>query len=461
MTTQQQDFTELVDAKRQSFGIKGISKKRLRVRGKKVKSTAEVKQWIYEIIAAAPKTPKQLQTETGFSAMHVWRYTKQLLEEGRIEKDGHTFKKKGLSDLQLRLHRITELNKESFSQIAIIQPLIENMKRPDLISGDAQSNYTQFRSICLGRTVPSFKCHPEDWHAHDTTTAFRDEYFKYKNTNRLPAHIRRTLRAFYQLCLKYPLTKMEALQLAIDGSIDGAGKYADCKFSSGGQFEDLISYFLKENKLELAAYVSFATETFGRPERVFQARIQDFSLTKEKIERTKATWDADWIYDSRLVADRRMQLELYPALREKIVIETVELEIIEGKLYESKTNVTWPKEIRNPLAVSTVKKWVADRMGSSNEKRIFGNDGGSFYQFGKRVNVALKEGYRAIGLTHQYFYIRPSYALRHCGAHLWLVRTGYNYDAVASMGWEEINTLRKFYGKYDPTHRKQAYRMAY
>lgn len=253
---------------------------------------------------------------------------------------------------------------------------------------------------------------------------------------------------------------MEGLQLGIDGSIDEAGKYADCKFS-GSQFEDLIRYFLEENNLELAAYVSFATETFGRPERVFQTAIQDFSLTKEKIERTKATWDADWIYDSRLVADRRMQLELYPALREKIVIETVELEIIEGKLYESKTNVTWPKEIRNPLAVSTVKKWFANRMGSSNGKRIFGNGGESFYQFGKRINVALKEGYRAIGLIHPYFYKQPSYALRHCGAHLWLTRTGYNYDAVASMGWEEINTLKLFYGKYDPTHRKQSYKIAY
>lgn len=136
--------------------------------------------------------------------MHVWRYTKQLLKEDKIEKDGHIYKKKGLTDSQVKLQRVNELSKESFNQIAIIQPLIENMKRLDLISGDARSNYTQFRSICLGRTVPSFKCHPEDWHAHETTIAFRDEYFKYKNTNRLPAHIRRTLRAFYQLCLKYP-----------------------------------------------------------------------------------------------------------------------------------------------------------------------------------------------------------------------------------------------------------------
>lgn len=437
--------------------LKGISKKRLRVRGKRVKSTEDVKQWIYELIVVSPKTPKQLQQETGFSAMHIWRYTKQLLQEGKIEKDGHIYKKKGLSDLQARLERVKELTKEGFSKIPIIRPLIENMKRPDLISNSARADYALFRSICLGRTVQLFKCHPEDWHAHETTITFRDEYFKHKNTNRLPYHVRRTLRAFYQLSLKYPLTEMEALQLGIDGSKDEVGKYADCKFVDS-EFEHLINYFLRQDNLELAAYVAFATETFGRPERVFKARVQDFRLIMEKTARTKATWDSDWSYDERLIADRRMQMELNPALKEKIVIESMELEVFEGKLYESKTDVTWPKEIRNPLAVSTVKRWLST---SARRGRLFGNEGETFSQSAKRINVGLKDGYRAVGLSHPYFYIRPSYALRHCGAHLWLVRTGYNYDAVASMGWEDVNTLRLFYGKYDPKQRKQAYIIAY
>ncbi len=108
------------------------------------------------------------------------------------------------------------------------------------------------------------------------------------------------------------------------------------------------------------------------------------------------------------------------------------------------------------MAVSTIKKWFAAR-----KDRMFGNDDKTFAQFSSRVIAALKDGYRAVGLTHPYFYKRAMYARRHCGAHLWLVRTGYNYDAVASMGWEDINTLRLFYGRYDPTRRKQAYKIAY
>lgn len=440
--------------------LKGIRKKRLRVRGKKVSSAKDVRQWIYEIIAASPKTPKQLQQETGFSAMHVWRYTKQLVQEGRIEKDGHIYKRKGLllGDYQLKLERINELlTKQGFAKIQVIQPFIENMKRPDLKSKEARAHYAMFRSICMGRAVPTFKCHPEDWHANETTITFRDECLNHKSVSRLPRHILRCLRTFYQLCLKYPLTEMEALQLGIDGGKDEAGKYADCKFFNT-EFEDLMSYFLKADNLELAAYVAFATETFGRPERVFSAKTQDFRLFKERIARTKASWDPDWLYDERLIADRRMQLELYPVLKEKMAIESFELEIFEGKLYESKTNVTRPKEVRNPLAVSIIKRWIAS---SHRTEKMFGNEGESFKQFAQRINISLKEGYRAIGLTHPYFYKRPSYALRHCGAHLWLVRTGYNYDAVASMGWEDINTLRLYYGKYDPTRRKQAYKIAY
>jgi hypothetical protein len=210
-----------------SSDLKGISKKRLRVRGKRVESTEQVKQWIYEIIVASPRTPTQLQQETGFSAMHVWRYAKQLLKEDKIEKDGHIYKKKGLADYQVRLEKVNQLTKQGFGQIPIVQSFIQYMKRPDLNVKAARNQYSLFRSICLGTVVPAFRCHPEDWQAHETTISFRDEYFKHKNVSRLSRHIRLTLRLFYQLCLKYPLTEMEALQIGIDGAKDAAQKGYD------------------------------------------------------------------------------------------------------------------------------------------------------------------------------------------------------------------------------------------
>jgi len=436
---------------------KPVVKKRLRVRGKKVESIEQVKNWIYDLIVAIPKTPRQLSNETGFSRMHVWRYTDQLLQEGKIEKDGHYYKKKGLSSIAVERERVNDLlSKQSFSKIPIVQPMIQNMMRRDLISRIARDEYSMFRSICMGRIVPSFKCHPKNWHAHETTIAFRDAYFKYKDCNRLPNNVRYAIRTFYQLCLKYQFSSIEAKLLGIDAANDAQGKYADCKFSNAEDFGNLINYFLEQNNLELAAYVAIAVETFGRPGSIFRSKISDFRLANDRMVRTKATWDRDWLYDDALVAERRTQIEINPKLKERIAIEEIELEIFEGKLHESKTDYTWPKEIRDPLAVSTIKRWIA-----GHSERMFGNKNESFKKFSARVNAELKEAYRAIGLGHQYFYKRPSYALRHCGAHLWLLRTGYNYDAVASMGWGEVNTLRQYYGKYDPSQRKRSYKQAY
>jgi hypothetical protein len=180
---------------------------------------------------------------------------------------------------------------------------------------------------------------------------------------------------------------------------DEVGKHAECKFY-GNEFENLIEHFVKKDDLEMAAYVAFATETFGRPERVWQARIRDFRLINERKTRTKASWDSDWSYDEKLIADRRMLVELTPPLKEKILVENIELEIFEGKLHESKTNVTWGKEIRNPIAVSTVKSWLTTRPGKD---RIFGNEDESFNLFSRRINKTLKDAYRAIGLAHPYF----------------------------------------------------------
>lgn len=196
----------------------------------------------------------------------------------------------------------------------------------------------------------------------------------------------------------------------------------------------------------MAAYVYFAIETFGRPNRVFEAEIADFQFVPRTTERAYIAGFNEPIKDK---ATLQMLKAIGLALPEgKIKIETETHDVIAGKLYESKTNRTWKKFVYNKKAVAVLKQWLATRKG---KKKWFGNDNEEFPQFAKRINAMLKEGYEAIGATNKYFYERPSYALRHCGAHLWLRRTGYNYGAVAKMGWEDISTLRTWYGDFDTT----------
>lgn len=48
--------------------------------------------------------------------------------------------------------------------------------------------------------------------------------------------------------------------------------------------------------------------------------------------------------------------------------------------------------------------------------------------------------------TDEWFYVnRPLYALRHSSAVMWMRRTGFNAGLVATMGWEDPETLTKYY----------------
>ena len=59
----------------------------------------------------------------------------------------------------------------------------------------------------------------------------------------------------------------------------------------------------------------------------------------------------------------------------------------------------------------------------------------------------MKEVYRKIGITEQYFYSHPIHALRHAGAIRLLELTDWNYELVARLGgWTNAQTLRDCYG---------------
>lgn len=486
-------------------GIKGLEKQRLRAAGKSFDKPEELKAFILNLIVAGPKTPGQILEKIGGSAERVRLYCKDLERDGKIEKKGAYWKKKNATSEEVKARRLDSLTEEEFFQLEIMQPFVKNARRTDLISDKPDGELKHFRNICIGKTVKSFKCHPDDWVFPDTVEAFRDAYFAERQADqdekRLPGHTRQALRYFVELCLKHKLSESESKMLGIDGAKDGAGDYADCMMSDE-EFETLIRFFQKQGdalndnaiayylaeaeKLkgaqdketkdlrkkfirwakqltrtpttaeETAADVAFGTETFFRPETKFNANPRNFKVIKSVLVRAKTEWDQDWTIDEGRVRDLQMFKAMNPHVADKITIDRLEIETIEGKGYETKTGVEYPKEIRNPLAVAVSKAWIAKRQNEHREE-MFGNKGESFKDYQKRMVPILQYGYKMIGLTHEYFFLRPLYALRHCGAHLWLRRTNYNYNAVASMGWEDINTLRQFYGKYDHRERKKTY----
>lgn len=429
-----------------SEDLKGFEKNRLRAGSITFESKEDKKNYILKLIESQPRTPADLRSKTGDSAENIRRYCKALEAERKIERQGAYWIKKNADPALIRSTELEQLDEKAFYQSPRVQPLLENAKREDLISSGAKSELKLFERICLGKYLKSFKVHPDNWTHPETTKDFIAKWKQEKGKKRLVSNVRRVLRLWLGLGMKLKLSEAELLALGIDGKKDNAGKYANVKLTDE-QIIDLIEYYEDRGDLEMAAYVAFAIETFGRPNRIFEAKKSDFEFIEREIERAVWSYNPDKpIYNLERIEELRQQMQFIPEMKKHLKIEKVKVIHIFGTLHETKTGDTWPKRIEGNKAVSVLTKWWQARKGTD---RVFGNIGETWTKWNKRINISLEEAFAALKFEHPYFYMRPSYALRHVGAHVWLRRTGYDYPAVAAMGWKDLSTLKEFYGKYD------------
>ncbi len=116
--------------------------------------------------------------------------------------------------------------------------------------------------------------------------------------------------------------------------------------------------------------------------------------------------------------------------------------------HEQKTNSNWTKLVIDKRVLSileslTIGKTIIPKKDIPEMK--------------KKYNAMLRQLYTRIGKlpsgidsfehgTEQwYMQTEPSYVLRHSGSHNWLRRCGYRYDLVSKLGWEQVDTLAKYY----------------
>lgn len=415
-------------------GVKRIKRSRLRIAGKKVESKTEISNWILELIETKPRTPKELQDVTGYSNVTIWEYCKALAKEGKIEKDGQTWKKAGVTAQAIQAHAIEAMSKEEFYKLPVMANFLKAVQRKP----GRRSHMVYFESLCTGKVLPDFKINPEAWQHPQTLDSIRTESIKKFGSTRIPSQIRRAVRAFYQFGRKQALDKAVAEEYGFDGKKDKIGAYNYVKLQDeeiekaldilthvpeGATMEQKIAAIadLPLDDLEFAAVFS-GIEYFPRPERWLCAEVARFTSRYDKHGK----------------------------------------EILHTRIHEAKTNKTWPKYARNPRIIAILKRWVAIRKKGGFRHLFYdGNEDTKESQLGrilhsynhfKHVYKRLKALYSALGKTpeqDEYFFKKPMYALRHCGAHLWLRRTKYNYGAVAAMGWEDIATLRTWYGDMD------------
>lgn len=428
--------------------LKGVGKKRLRIGGRK-KTKEEYKADIIKLLAK-PMTSGQIAEALGRDSVDSLRrdYLMPLVEAGQLEKQGDYYKRAGVTEKAVDRERYDDIMKKSgFAQLDTLSSLVKHCRNLD---GGSKWVHKYWK-ICTGRQVPGFKCRPEHWTA-ETTLQFIAAYQQHKGEERLPGEIRQMLRYIHEYVLHKPVTDEEKNTWGIDGTKDNAGIYNHIKLSPQ-QIKQLIDFFIAKGDLECAGYGSFGIETFGRSEAIFKSAIGTMVLTPRTLHYATVAGDPEPNFDPVAVRQMRIVAAMNPSIAQ---IHTVNDEIFEGTLKEFKTNhAPWPKYIVDSHCVATFKEYLTTRKGKAT---YFGKDGENFNQFNTRMSAAFKAAYKEMGLilsdkpqkhtAEWYYWRRPTYVLRHIGAHVWLGRLGGSYEALSEMGWEDPGVPKKFYAGY-------------
>lgn len=185
-------------------------------------------------------------------------------------------------------------------------------------------------------------------------------------------------------------------------------------------------------------------------EKIGYGKARFVKATDEEIERVRAALKGDLealtFFDWGIESLARMQTLIKTRNQfrdEENIITTV--------MHETKTNRDFQKIL--PLDIPhCYDTWLEIQALSIGRQYIFFDSEltKDVSRFADRMSKRLKAAYKQAGITEPYAYKKPFHFLRHTGAHLWLMRTDYDYGLVAELGWDDINTLRDCYGGLPP-----------
>ena len=346
---------------------------------------------------------------------------------------------------------LTEITHDDFFDIDVIKHWIEKIYGMSKRNPPKQLHLiTLFKRVCTGHyhqcmkasgkstndpdrcalPVEDFKIHPE-YFDKETALQFAIAYKRKFQVDRVPKHIRTAIRHFLIYGKGVSLGRGEGDAYGISGEKDNFGSYAHIKLNDeeiekGRQWllgkcrglkngrnhptiDDANLDFCEYE--EALLFFDFGIETCARSESIIKTQVS-------RIERH----------------ENHTNLQIY----------------------ESKTEKLWSK-------VLLTKKYHHAR---ETELELFGwiekhkdwkclfvkeQDKTEVNKVEAKMARILKECYKALGRTDEYFYDKPIHSLRHTGAHLWLRRTNWDYGLVAEIGgWDDIQTLKKCYGAMPP-----------
>ena len=325
----------------------------------------------------------------------------------------------------------------------------------------------QFRNLCLGKWSDDFKINPDLWIHPHTTEICVELLRKQSQKIQLPANTRMIIRQFLKYGLGLPVSKEEAKELGIGGHKDNIGLHVTTSFEEG-QYDKAKEWIKKNYSLRELVLFGLKFWTFCRPSTVYTITCDQLQFYNRRMEYVKTNDKshksiliAHYLEDGKRIvlnSDLDFLVSQNSTKFTKKIINERACRI--DNLLEFKTQKFYPKYIYDDEIVQLLEKYTKNRIDKDLRYLFWDNNDTefAFETYDKLVlcrriddNNMLKQMFYKIGCKGKLFEHNANYAMRHVGVQHWLEMTNYDFDLISEMGWEDINTLRQWYGRRSRT----------
>ncbi len=367
-----------------------------------------------------PMTWDEIKQKTGMGLETMFRYRKIAIELGMIKVDENG--REMISEQTKQLQDYVFLEKNEFVDDLLVKEWVEDLRsrRNGMPIRTWKNLLSSLRFLCNKCRINAEQLIVDRKTTEKIVKNFAEMYKTGEITIRnqknidfessLEGVIHTRVMAVRSFCAFHGISWPRGTSSIMSGKIVGHGKYSHIRFT---QDEIMIA-----NR--------FIKKKWGKDSDIFRV----FWIGVESCSRKTALLNmkCDWIEQKN--NDKNTTIFVMKAV-------------------ESKTNYIkngqWLKYVTRKDTQQSLK-----RHKSKGFSRII-EDHSNIESKTIELRDNLREIYKHVGKTDDYFYTNSFHALRHIGAHYWLEKTGYNYGIVAKIGgWHTIDELKNSYGEMSP-----------
>lgn len=427
--------------------------------GQAVEKPEDFQDYIVELLKQRPYTPSELARALQKSTKQIHRYLNALKEKNKIEKieGSDSYKLRNSSDSRATLQEMKLF--ETLAEFNSCESIKNwksnnNAKRLD-------DKLVWFSRLCTGKIIPNFKLNPDFYDTEETTKLIVSKLKEIRglsNSEMLPQHIRQTLRSFIIYGKNETLSTAKGERLGLSG--EKASPSIATLHMKPEQYNKTVMLIregievnvvvgnMQVSKVDRQTYLKFIFRywTFCRPSSMYIVKCDDLEFYDRTVKYIEI--NGEKISDKKVIQ----------ALGDKYEIKEYTHRACTVEILENKTDVAYTKYIFDDQGVKELEIYTKERI-ANGFKYLFWDDNKTNFTKAdydtivthKRNldNQVFKEIFLKVGFKEGDFgkNMRANYALRHFGVQRWLDMTDYDYGFVSEMGWEDINTLRLWYGR--------------